>query len=692
MMFGRLEKTKSFPRDRVIIIPTSCEKAISTCDLDESPMVELRRLESSEKIGPEKTRNVLLASKLTVDKRNATFYSGESFRTKRSKFYEKLNEVVSSPKKPYSTMQSVFGKESGKGNLLESKNIIKTDSVLEEKNKLSGRFEVSQLENPEKRQKSYKREENIIDLGYKPVGNMDKLDLTMTTRFELPGLKDGVLGVKKNESSEKVEGFAASAVFKPELEGNKTPLFGAGLPKDNEPSKTNSLFSAGGFGQTASAFIADSKPQSEVSKPTTSLFSSSTQPTGLFGNASQLGNSDASSIKSSIFPSANTSSTPSSLFTNPSGSLFGGETQKPSLNNETVQESKKLFEANTNPESNKGLAGNSSSANLSSTPSFGSSVFTNFGSAASSTTAAIGTGGSLFSSNTLTNTSNPTTSNTEKPTGLFTINEPAKPSLFSSTEASKPLSFGQTDTTKSSFGISFGNPSSSLLASGDNKTSLFGQAGDLKLASGNLSAPGTSVTSADNPKTGSLFGNSGDLGTGILNSSVPKAGLFGAKPDSQASGTSLFSANTNQGGLFSGFKTNTSTEGSASKSIIPGGFSSSTATTGSLFGASSLASNENKGSLFGSLNPASGSQSLGLFGNSNTSLNTSQGSGNAAGLFGSKSEQGLFGSSTNAGSDKTLTTGDNKSGTEADKSTPFGVGFLATSFQSNGTQSLFSAK
>ena len=699
-MFGRLEKTKSFPRDRVIIIPTSCEKAISTCDLDETPTVELRRLNSSEKLGPEKARNVLLASKLTADKRNATFYSGDSLRIKRSKFYEKLNEVVSSPKKPYSTMQPVFGKEAGKVNLLESKSIIRTDAAIEGGSKQSAKFEVNQLENPEKRQKSNKREENIFDLGYKPVGNMEKLDLTMTARFERPVIKEEVLDPSfKKRNDDRGPG----SVFKPDLEGNKTPLFGAGLPKESETNKASSLFSAGGFGQTASAFITDSKPQSDSSKPSTSLLSSSSQPSSLFGNTSQLGNSDANAMKASIFPVASTTSNPSSLFSNPSGSLFGSDSQKPSLGNETVQESKKLFEANTNPESSKGPAGSSSSAGFSTTPLFGGSGFASFTSGAGSTTAPAGPGMSLFAPNALSNPINATnttnTTNTintinannannaststtaanEKTAGLFVSSESIKTSLFSSTEASKPLAFGQTDANKSSSAASFLNPSPGLFGSGDNKGSLFGQTGDSKLPSG---------TPADSAKTGSLFGGSANLAAGVFNSaSTPKTGLFSSKPETQ-SGSSLFSSGSNQGGLLAGFKPSTGPEASESKPASSGGLFGSAATTGTAFAASSSNSGETKTSLFSTVNAASGTQASGLFGAS-TSLSTPQVSGTSASLFGTKSEPGLFGSNPFTSSDKASASTENKSVPEAAKSTPFGLGFSANSFQGFGIQSTF---
>jgi hypothetical protein len=668
-MFGKLEKIKNSSRERVIIVPSYSEKGIGTCDLDEIPEVTIRRLNSSERVDPEKTRKNLLASKLNIDKKNATFYSGESFRVKRSKFYEKLNEVISSPKRPYSTLQPVLSKDSSKSGL--AKEVLKTEGFR-------------------------KKEENIIDLGYVPVRNQEKLDMSKTTRFELPGVNKEELFGKPNEKSLNFEKIPEKTSEKIEAEGNKTPLFGFNeknsdqggfgqlasslLPEDNskkEPMKGNespfsafsnqdvkpavktseqSLFSSSGglFGSTSketSLFKPEASSSPVISPFTTPLFGSSSKPepsknedsskSSLFGSKSQTsslfpGSKTETSEKTSTLTQNNSEN---SFSANSSQSLFGNNSGQGLLGNNTGSS---LFGSKTGT-SSAGLFGNLSGNNLSGAgSSFGGS------SSAEKTT-------SLFSK--------PNEGNSEK-------------SLFSNTEESK-----KDDGKSTVFGDSSKNSAStpgSLFGTSATPESLFssGQTKETPPATSNPSGSLFSGFPSNDSKTapnasGSLFAgfSSGNFASATSNpeikSDTPKPATSSSGPTSSAgvatSGNSLF-GNSAGSSLFGANSGN-------------GSFG---ANSGGLFGTksgNSLFENKSGTGLFG------GNSESGLFkGN------------NGTGLFGSNdaTKGSLFGQSSQGSNILNNTAGNSSDSKQMTNSTqPFGIGFSSNNFQSGNTMSTF---
>jgi len=192
-IFGRLERSLHPREERVVHVPTYSEKCISTYDLEETPELELRRLTSTEKFNPDETRKNLLSSKLSSEKKYASNYTGEGLNAKKRKFYEKLNTVINSPqKKPYGTLKPVLGNE-GRSVVTDNKIVVRGEDGLENRT-----------------------EKNVLDLGYVPVRGSGRIDLSQTTRFELPGAKRDVI-VGDNEKNENL--------FK-KADGSKTPLFG----------------------------------------------------------------------------------------------------------------------------------------------------------------------------------------------------------------------------------------------------------------------------------------------------------------------------------------------------------------------------------------------------------------------------------------------------------------------------------
>ena len=706
-IFGRLERSLN-PRDeRVVHVPTYSEKCISTHDLEETPELELRRLTSSEKLNPDETRKNLLSSKLSAEKKYASNYTGESLNVKKRRFYEKLNTVINSPqKKPYGTLKPVLGNE-GRNVAGDNKIVVRGEDGLEKRT-----------------------EKNVLDLGYAPVRGSGRIDLSQTTRFELPGAnKEVIVGdLGKNEN------------LTGKVDGSKTPLFGenSGIkggfgqfselqqdeklgkrmgnnegdaPKPNfgfkgekeglfVASQENSLFTAGNnkggfFGSGAS---------SGFNQSSTGLFSQGTLNNSSLFNKTETGASDLfkpetkknEPARQTLFnqtetsnPSINSSETQKSLFSPSQGSLFGGSKLGEFKNEEKKIESK--------PEENKGQ----------------NSLFGNFsGNVLGKSDKEPGAGTSGLFGN---NGGNP-------PGGLFTGNPVGKEAEKNNASLQNNSLFGGAgageNKTVSVFGLNTAgntvtnafipnnienNEKSGLFGTntGENKSGiLFGSSTTAKITGslfGSTSAPDT---------TGRLFGST----------SVPDTtgSLFGSTTAANTTGN-VFGPNAAE------IKTGSSFGSSAAVNTIGGSFGAG-GTSGSLFGAST---SENKtGSLFGS--NSTEIKTSGLFGSfaaGNTIGNNKEGAsnsnlggllstnlggntasplfgGNNASPFGANSTSNVFGnnSSNNAGG---LFGGVNKNnspaGAAADKSNeknetkPFGLGYPVQSFQSSNPTSFLQA-
>ena len=106
-------------------------------------------------------------------------YAIDSFKSKREKFYEKLRQVSSEPKKTvYSTLAPVLTTENKEKNSFFGENKV----VVAENTKSPGKQE----------------EKNILDIGYRPVNEKIAGDLSKTQRFEI----SSTFATKNNTVSE----------------------------------------------------------------------------------------------------------------------------------------------------------------------------------------------------------------------------------------------------------------------------------------------------------------------------------------------------------------------------------------------------------------------------------------------------------------------------------------------------------
>lgn len=506
-IFGRLERSVNPQEDRVIVVPTYSEKAISTQDLEETPELELRRLTSIEKINPDKIRKTLLSSKLLAEKKYASNYIGESLNIKKRKFYEKLNTVINSPqKRPYGTLKPVLAND--------NKNDVGNKVVI--------RNEEAFLKNNEK---------NILDLGYKPVRHSENFDLSQTTRFELPGVnKEVVLGKKEGN-----------------VDGNLTPLFGMG-------DRVASAF--GTQADKASKQVVESE-QKDNNKRRKNGDEDAPKPNfGNKGDEGVFGMNKESSLFSNISSSG-------SLFTQNTSASFGQTSTN--IFSQSTPSQPSLFNkpetASSNPATKEPLPSDSSKQSLFTQPSSSTTGSTLFAPSVTSNPQ-----NSLFGSNQtgLFSKSSPITPNADekKPevpasepkkdqTSLFgssaTINSSAAlkepvntTNIFGQGEVIKPASqttgnlptenkslFGNSDAKSSVFGFSAGTTNSGGLFG--SKTGENSQSADTSEKKGLFAPTNGSLFASNNAGSGSLFGsNSAGSGSLFGSNSAGTSSLFGS--------------------------------------------------------------------------------------------------------------------------------------------------------------------
>ena len=558
-IFGKLEKAQTPREETIIIVPSCSEKGISTCDLDEIAEPEIRARNAYEKMDSESTRRSLMSSRLNLSKRQASLYAIDSFKNKRERFYEKLQQVSATPKKETLSTSAPYPTAGG-GNKTEGNNAPPNKIVVTaEKPKSESGGVMSQGKDTEKKTENSgsmftkpeskmfgkseannsssglfggntekKAEQNVLNLGYKPTNETS--DLAKTQRFEAPA--DTV----KNPASvaPKTSLFGATSANAPEK--SAASLFGTAT---TSPTLFTSPVSSSLFGSSSLPPNTSSpSPTSPFGAPASTLPKNENKPAdppGLFGNPA------SSSSTSSLFGGPNN--------TVPSGSLFASSKPTPAI-----------------PDIKGG--------NL----SMGIAPKADGTKSAETENKSLFSGGSLFSA--------PSTN--MQPFGKTPADTSASPSLFSGSSTGMLNQSPSTTTPALSSALNpenkqmFGGPKANTMMFGETKTNqpLFG----------------------DNKATPALFGDKAD------NKADNKANqpMFGDnKTNSSIFGENkaalpIFGGNTGNTPLFGAF--NTSNAGgektgfgfpSANPSITPALFGNKA--PGSLFGSSEANSSGNTG-------------------------------------------------------------------------------------------------